>query len=175
MTALPVAIARLAASEPEPELADKLMLYGRFVGSWDVDGVYFDEEDGTRTREQRAEWHFSWVLGGRGVQDVLYAVGAPPERFGTTLRCYDHAADLWHVTWMAPASTQFVHLVGRELDGRIEQIGQSPDSTRIERWTFSEITDESFLWQGEVSRDEGKTWRVIQEMRATRQATNPVA
>jgi hypothetical protein len=165
---VPTAIAKLVASAPAAEFADKLMLYGRFVGSWDVVAVDFDEEDGSCRRERRGEWHFSWVLGGRGVQDVLHAVGSPPERFGTTLRCYDHAADVWRVSWMAPAGGEFVELVGRDLNGRIEQIGHSPDPTRIERWTFSEITDDSFLWQGEVSRDEGQTWRLIQEMRATR-------
>jgi len=142
------------------------MLYGRFVGSWDVDATDF-EGDGS-SRRRRGEWHFAWVLGGRGVQDVLYAVGSPPELFGTTLRCYDAERDIWHVSWMAPAGGEFVHLVGRESEDGIVQIGQGPDPTRVERWTFSEISDDAFLWRGEVSYDGGDEWTLVQEMRAAR-------
>jgi hypothetical protein len=165
---LPTAIAKLVATGPAPEFADELMLFGRYVGSWDVVNVDVDEASGTPLRERDGEWHFSWILGGSGVQDVLYASGADAHRRGTTLRTYDHRADVWRCSWMIPAGEEWVHLIGREVDGRIELIGRSPDETRIERWTFSEITDNSFLWRGEVSRDRGKTWRLIQEMRATR-------
>jgi len=69
---------------------------------------------------------------------------------------------------MIPAGEDWVHLVAREVDGDIELIGHSPDPARVERWTFSEITDDSFRWRGEVSRDNGTTWHLTQEMRATR-------
>ncbi|MGH2871311.1 MAG: hypothetical protein ACRDL5_02500 [Solirubrobacteraceae bacterium] len=164
---LSAAIEKLVAARPTPELAEKLMLYGRFVGSWRIESVNYDEH-GQRRRERTGEWHFAWILGGRGVQDVLYAAGSPPEDFGTTLRCYDHLKDVWHVSWMQPADGEFVHLIGRETNGQIVQIGTGPDPSRQERWTFSEITANSFVWQGEVSRDGGQTWRLMQEMQATR-------
>ncbi len=61
----PKALELLAADGPFAEYADKLMMYGQFVGSWDVHSTNFNA-DGTRT-ERRGEWHFAWVLGGRGV------------------------------------------------------------------------------------------------------------
>ena len=70
---------------------------------------------------------------------------------------------------MSPAGGEYAHLIGRETDERIVQTGHGPDPARLDRWTFSEITDDSFLWQGEVSDDDGKTWRLVQEIHATRQ------
>ena len=36
------------------------------------------------------------------------------------------------------------------------------------RWHFTDITTDSFRWFAESSRDQGTTWRVDEEMRATR-------
>lgn len=163
---LPAAIEKLAASGPAPGLERKLMLYGRLVGSWDI--VSRDLDDEGNWHERRGEWHFAWVLGGRGIQDLLFAAGSTPDRYGTTLRCYDEVADVWRVSWMQPGGDEYVQLVGVEIDGRIVQTGRAAESGRMERWTFSEIEPDSFLWQGEVSFDEGESWRLIQEMRAKR-------
>lgn len=158
----------ITASGPFPEHQDKLMLYGQFVGSWDIDATWFkpDEE-----RKGRGEWHFSWILGGRGIQDVLFSSGAPAHTFGTTLRCYDIALDAWHIAWMQPASGEFVHLLGRRVGDRIVQEGVGSDHRRRERWSFTNITPDSFLWLGEVSFDDGTTWFLEQEMRALRRTT----
>src|SRR5512146_808249 len=104
------------------------MLYGQFVGAWEIDATWYGE--GGEVRKGKGEWHFGWVLGGRGIQDVLFAAGAPPEQFGTTLRCYDSALDAWHVTWMQPYGGEFVHLVGRRVGDRIVQEGSGSDPRR---------------------------------------------
>lgn len=156
----------LAASGPFPEYAEKLMLYGQFVGSWDIAATWHEQNGGHK--QGKGEWHFNWVLGGRGIQDVLFAAGASPHQFGTTLRCYDAALDVWHVAWMQPSGGEFVHLVGRKVGDRIVQEGVGSDPRRRERWSFTEITSDSFLWLSEVSFDEGATWFLEQEMRAVR-------
>jgi hypothetical protein len=61
----------LAATRPFTEYADKLTLYGQFVGSWDIDATWYEREGGQR--KGTGEWHFAWILGGRGIQDVLFA------------------------------------------------------------------------------------------------------
>lgn len=164
----PQALALLAldAHGPLADNAEQLMLYGQFVGSWAVRVLNF-QADGAQTEWQGA-WHFAWILGGRGVQDVLCADGAPAHRFGTTLRCYDSAINAWRVTWMAPSSQIFVNLIGRKVDDRIVQEGTASNRHVIERWTFSDITPTTFIWQGEVSSDQGKTWTLEQEIQARR-------
>ena len=158
----------LVADEPFHDYADKLMLFGQFVGVWDVAATWYDH--GTVQRTDTGEWHFTWILGGRGIQDVLFATGVPSQQFGTTLRCYDPASDTWHVCWMQPAGGEFVHLQGGAVGDAIVLEGTGTDARRIERWSFLDITHDSFLWRGGVSLDQGVTWLLEQEMRAHRRA-----
>jgi hypothetical protein len=142
--------------------------FAPLIGSWEVVSRWF-LEDGS-TRESKGEWHFSWILGGWGVQDVLFEKGAPVDRRGTTLRCYDHDAGAWRVCWMAPAGGEFVSLLATKDADRIVHEGAALDGSSLQRWTFSQMTETSFLWQGESSLDGGSTWRLDQEMRASRWA-----
>jgi hypothetical protein len=100
------------------------------------------------------------VLGGRRIQDVLCEAGAAPEQFGTTLCTYDQSAGVWHITWMSPAAGEFANQVGRAEGDRIVQIGPGARPGSLKRWTFSEITRDSFRRQGETSEDEGHTRRL---------------
>ncbi len=58
----------LGADGPSADRAGRMDLYGRFVGSWDLDVRQFSE-DGTE-RRRAGEWHFGWALEGRAIQDV---------------------------------------------------------------------------------------------------------
>jgi hypothetical protein len=156
-------IEALAADGPFPELADKLMLFGRLVGSWDIVGRYFDE-DGKVTREQTGEWHFGWVLEGRVIQDVIIAPprdgrerGQESKAYDTAVRAYDPEIDAWRVAVVAPIYGAAVNLIAREHDDEIWLEGRAPDNSLI-RWTFSEFSDERVRWQGFASGDEGRTW-----------------
>jgi len=154
----------LAADGPIQEDAAKLATFGQFVGSWDLQSSWY-QPDGTR-RTGKGEWHFDWILGGTGIQDVLFASGASPPQFGSTVRCYDKALDAWHLAWMQPASGEFVNLIGRRIGDRV--VCESTDSQPRRRWSFTEITANSFHWLGEVSHDNGASWFLEQEMSAVR-------
>ncbi len=165
----------LRADGPFPEYADKLMLFGRLIGSWDIEDVFFDENGNVRKR-QHGEWHFGWVLEGRVVQDVIIspprASRAPGEtslEYGTTIRAYDPAIDAWRVTFVAPVYGVSVNLIAREDGDEIWLEGPAPDG-RLYRWTFSDMTDERALWQGFVSADEGRNWWKEEEIRLRRRA-----
>jgi hypothetical protein len=156
-------IEALQADGPHPDHADKLMLFGRLVGSWDTVGRFFDE-DGNMLRELTGEWHFGWVLEGRVIQDVLISppragreLGQQSRAYDTAIRAYDPKIDAWRVTAVFPVYGATVNLIARERDDEIWLEGRSPENNLF-RWTFSDFSDERVRWQGYVSKDEGRTW-----------------
>lgn len=165
----------LQADGAYPEHSDKLTLFGRLVGSWDIVARFFDEQ-GNVTRESVGEWHFGWVLEGRAIQDVIITPpregrepGQQSGEYGTTIRAYDPRIDAWRVTFVAPVYGATVNLIAREHGEEIWLEGRSPENDLF-RWTFSEFRDETVRWQGFVSKDEGLTWTRGEEMILTRRA-----
>jgi hypothetical protein len=144
-------------------------LYGRLIGTWDVGNRYFDEGIG-EWRVGTAVWSFKWVLAGRAVQDIMWFTESDGQRStGMTMRLFDPAEEHWHVVWFSPLG-RTVTLVGRPGDGGdIVQEGRRITGKPV-RWLFTEMTGESFRWLGYVSDDEGKNWRLEQEMLARRRA-----
>lgn len=159
----------LAANGPIEDRADKLMLFGQFVGDWDVDFTVY-EPDGAKQTE-KAEWHFGWVLEGRAVQDV-WIVPRRSERdhaspiksdYGTTIRFYAPEIDAWRVVYVSPLQGDLLTFIAREVGDEIVLEGHDPDGSPM-RWIFSNITAQSFNWRRVISPDGGKTWRLHKEM-----------
>jgi hypothetical protein len=156
----------LHADRPAPDRADKMDLYGWLIGTWEMDAVV--HRDNGTTYTGRGEIHFGWVLEGRAIQDVWILPGV---FYGTTLRVYDPALDAWHILWSDPLKQYYTRQVGRARGGNIVQEGRIEDGTAI-RWSFTEITPDSFRWLGERSLDEGVTWHLQAEFRARRDAAH---
>jgi hypothetical protein len=159
----------LDAPGPFPAYADKLMLFGRLVGSWDVEARFFDAA-GNVISERPGEWHFGWVLEGRAIQDVLISPprdgrghGQASHEYGTTIRAYDPRIDAWRVTFVAPVYGATVNLIASEHEDEIWLDGRESDDSLF-RWTFSEITSQRVRWQGFVSSDAGVSWTRNEEM-----------
>jgi hypothetical protein len=55
---------------------------------------------------------------------------------------------------------------GAEGDGIVLR-GIDEDGSSL-RWSFNDVTPNSFVWRGEKSRDNGKTWRLEEEHHMTR-------
>jgi quercetin dioxygenase-like cupin family protein len=160
----------LAADGPDKDLADRLQLFGQFVGNWAVDVVYH-LPDGT-TRLSKAEWHFGWILNGRAVQDVWMAptrsereAGSELIGYGTTVRYYDQRSDSWRVLWASVASGSVIVFTARE-QGR-EIVMEAENSQPRTRWIFSDVTPDSFRWRAVEAKD-ADSWRTLQEMSARR-------
>lgn len=143
----------LRAAGPASDRAEKMNLYGRFVGSWQMKSVVHDENGG-RQQGPDGEIHFDWALQGRAVQDVWILPGV---FYGSTLRVYDPELDAWHILWSDPLKQLYTRQLGRAQGDDIVQIGDDGKGTPL-RWSFTEITPQSFHWTGERSPDGGASW-----------------
>jgi hypothetical protein len=165
----------LAASGRSPEIPDSADVYGWLCGSWDLDVVHYRAID-VRDRTLKGEVHAGWVLEGRAVQDV-WIMPRRSERsanadktmnmFGTTLRSWEPTIQAWRISWTNPVRGHHEDQIGRWSGRDIVQLGTRADGTQT-RWTFSEITADSFHWIGEALQADGKTWGLEAEFRAKR-------
>jgi hypothetical protein len=161
----------LKAGGPDAHHAKELMLFGQFVGSWDVD-VTNIKPDGTSVAID-AEWHFGWVLQGRAIMDVWIAPRRALQRttelyeYGATIRFYDPDIDAWRSTWIGPVRHLVRPFIARRVNDEIVLEGSFASGT-LTRWIFSDITANTFKWRNVESEDNGTTWKVIQQMAARR-------
>jgi hypothetical protein len=164
-----VMVDHLAAGGPDPAHHDELQLFGRLIGSWELDMKSIDR-DGT-VQTFLGEWHFGWVLEGRAVQDVLItrSPGGEIVGYGSTVRSFDQRTRTWWIVWQDPVAGEFSVLLAEPEDDRIVLRGQwmLEDATRSFRWTFSAITRESFHWECHVLED-GDEWRLAEDFWAKR-------
>lgn len=166
-------VTSLVAASPHPSLGAHADTYGRIIGSWL--GELSLHQDGKRVSSASVEAHFGWVLEGRAVQDVWITPARPDRRanasarlnwYGTTLRVFDPSTSAWNTTWTDPASQLRIELIGRRQGEDIVQIGTR--GGRPIRWTFSEISAESFTWQGHILNFDGVTWALEVEIKFRR-------
>ncbi|EBV3599797.1 hypothetical protein DOI34_24855 [Salmonella enterica subsp. enterica serovar Virchow] len=168
-------VAGLVADGPAEEYRDELMLYGQFVGNWR-----------TETKEWRldgsslvTEWdvRFQWALEGRAIQDLWITpprngerVGwnTPGNRYSTTLRLYVPAINAWRIVWLNPPSGTITNQIGRKVGDEIIQLADFAHDGSLTRWVYRDIRRSAFRWCNERSTDNGATWRLVQEMRASR-------
>ena len=128
----------LAAAGPDPARADKLGLYGQFVGDWTFDVVNY-RPDGTKS-EGKGEWNFFWALEGRAVQDVWITPPrgvreknsqSAPSGYGTTVRFYDPKLDAWRITWIDPIHGNVQTFVAKKRGSKSSRT--RPERTRARR------------------------------------------
>ena len=165
----------LAAPGRAAEIPESADVYGWLVGSWELDIRRYWGFD-VSARGLKGEAHFGWALEGRAIQDV-WIMPRLAERtshleknmnmYGTTLRVWDPSIQAWQITWTNPAGDHHERQIGRRIGNDVVQIGARPDGTPT-RWTFSEITRDSFHWTGEALNPDGRTWTLEGDFRAKR-------
>jgi hypothetical protein len=141
----------LASTTRSPEIPESDDVYGWLCGSWDLDVRCYR---GVNVAGQglQGEVHAARVLEGRAVQDVWIMPRSDQRQsdsdramnmYGTTLRSWDPTSQSWHIGWTNPVRGHREEQVGRWNGRDILQEGTRPDGTKT-RWTFTEITAQSF-------------------------------
>jgi hypothetical protein len=166
----------LHAVGPARDRADKLALYGRLIGDWDAEITTYSADGDAHTGN--VEIHFGWILEGRAIQDVwmipplkdrkpgVPSMAVAGNWYGTTLRIYDSAIDAWRIHWIDPATNTYRYQIGRQQGKDIVQEGKT-ETGDYSRWSFTEISQDSFRWLAETSAD-SKSWELVVEIRAHR-------
>jgi hypothetical protein len=168
----------LVSAGRSPEIPEASDLYGWLVGDWRLEVLHYW---GINVAAQglQGEVHAGWVLEGRAIQDVWVMPPrpqrtSPPDKklnmYGTTLRVWDATIDGWRITWRNPAGDHHEEQIGRRSGRDIVQLGTRPDGTAT-RWSFSEMTQDSFHWMGESLDPGARSWRLEGEFRAKRLRT----
>jgi len=168
-------VTALKAIGPHPSLGDQAKVFGRFVGTWDVEYTDFSR-DGKVKDHRSGEFIVGWVMDGRAVQDfwIVYPSGTRKDReVYTDLRYYDPKSGTWLATFIDPEHASAARFTGGAVgDDRIVLETGDFDGTDT-RWSINDIRTDSFIWREEQSLDGGKTWRSLAEHHMKRRGAQP--
>ena len=155
----------LGSVGPYPGYSNRLMLFGQFVGDWDIVGVRSPNPGGVAFKAG-GEVHFGWILGGRAIQDVWMTYDDELKKavpVGTTIRVYVPGLGAWKSIWISVIKHTVRTFIARQV-GEDVIMGSITETGKPERWVFSEITADAFRWHSEESSDDGETWILTEEM-----------
>jgi hypothetical protein len=167
-------VSALKAGHPHPSLGDHAQLFGRLVGTWDVEYTDFSK-DGKATRRS-GQMTFGWVMDGRAIQDlwVVDPSGARKEReVYADLHYFDAKSGAWHTVFVDPEHASVFRFTDEAVgDDRIVLDSHDLDDGET-RWSFNDIRPGSFGFRAEVSADGGKTWRLQSDYHMKRRCAAP--
>lgn len=146
------------------ELPEEFNYFGKLIGSWNFD--YIDHNMSCSTK---GEWHFSWVLEGMAVQDVIILPSrdiknetlilslSTEQHFVSTIRI--HA---WDIAYCYTG--KIMRLEARKQDDMI--VLTNMDDKR-KKWVFVKIEERKFHWQNVTVKDDGE-WYINVDLYAER-------
>lgn len=144
----------LTSENKNLELPEEFNYFGKLIGSWEIDYT-----DNSNSRVMKGEWHFSWVLDGMAIQDVIIL---PGYEFGTTLRIYNPVTCAWDIAY--GYTGRIMRLEARKQDDKIV-LTNIDDERR--KWVFAQIGDEHFHWQDAKVKENGE-WQINFDLYARR-------
>lgn len=154
------------------QVQDPAREFDFWIGEWDVN-LRVQQPDKTWRDQHKATAHIYSILGGKAILE-LWSEGKEGIN-GYSLRYYDPKKkkwDLW-LNWAGKNRSGTNGLEGEFRHGRGEFFSerkQEDGTTRISRYTFSDITENSLRWDDGYSTDSGKTWASNWIMEFTRKA-----
>ena len=136
------------------ELPEEYDYFGKLIGSWKLN--YTDRNISCSVK---GEWHFSWVLEGMAIQNVIVLPGF---EYGTTLRVYNPDTHAWDVAYCYTG--KIMRFEARKQEGKIV-LTNIEDERR--KWVFNKIEDNYFHWQDITVTEDGE-WHVKFDLYAKR-------
>lgn len=144
----------LASERKNDALPEAFNYFGKLVGSWKIHYA-----EGGNARAIEGEWHFSWVLEGMAIQDVIIL---PDYEYGTSLRIYNPDTHAWDVAY--GYTGKIIRLEARK-QGEMVILTYTGDENR--KWVFVKIDEDRFHWQNVTVKGDGK-WHINAEIFAER-------
>lgn len=144
----------LTSEGKHEDLPEKYDYFGKLIGSWKIDYV-----DTSNSSVIKGEWHFSRVLEGMAIQDVIVLPGF---EYGTTIRVYNPGTNAWDVAYCYTGN--IMRFEAEKQDNKIV-LTNIEDERR--KWVFAEIEENYFHWQDVTVREDGE-WKVKYELYAER-------
>ena len=144
----------LTSERKSTALPEECDYFGKLLGSWQINYV-----ESNSSRVIKGEWHFSRVLEGMAVQDVIIL---PDYEYGTSLRIFNPDTHAWDVAYGYTGN--IIRLEARKQGGMIV-LTFTGDERR--KWVFTEIGENKFHWQNITVKDDGE-WLINAEIDAER-------
>lgn len=147
------------------ELPEEYNYFGKLIGSWKLDYI-----DHNISCSVKGEWHFSWVLEGMAIQDVIILpsretenqIPHPITEYGTTLRVYNPDTHAWDIAY--GYTGKIMRLEAKKQNGMI--VLTNIDDER-KKWVFVKIEENHFCWQNITIKEDGK-WYINADIYAER-------
>lgn len=144
----------LTSEGKHEDLPEEYDYFGKLISSWKIDYV-----DTSNSSVIKGEWHFSRVLEGMAIQDVIVLPGF---EYGTTIRVYNPGTNAWDVAYCYTGN--IMRFEAEKQDNKIV-LTNIEDERR--KWVFAEIEENYFHWQDVTVREDGE-WNVKYELYAER-------
>ncbi|WP_342758632.1 hypothetical protein [Kineothrix sedimenti] len=148
--------------------------FGKLIGEWE-----FSWHDGIGTEKERivkGEWIFSRILEGTGIQDLFICpsreerkkIKEPDAEYGTTIRTYNPKTGNWDIYYCCYGESTRLEAVKEE-----DKIILTEITKGEMKWMFSDIQENSFLWQRIIKNEEGG-WTVNCNCQAVRKIIDEI-
>lgn len=146
---------------PNPDAPRELSQFAFLIGTWRCD-VKEKGQDGAWATLQ-ATWVCRYILDGYVIADEYRQTTPAGEliRYGATYRSYNTDKNTWILKWHDALASTWLDLGPEELGGvRINDTSitfkhhAGPDS--LVRCTFLDISNNHFIWRGELLADRGE-------------------
>ena len=144
----------LASECKNTALPEEFNYFEKLIGSWAIDDI-----ESNNSLSIKGEWHFSWVLEGMAIQDVIIL---PDYEYGTSLRIYNPDTHAWDVAY--GYTGKIIRLEAKKQDDMI-MLTFVNDERR--KWVFTNIEDNRFHWENITVKDDGE-WDINAEIYAER-------